>query len=97
MSRANIIEYRITKARTSHPDIRELVMTFSDADGMWNDWKPCAEDLAEANTDLSGLSGLLGIAETTAREEEAKGARDVRLERRRVEPWEQVDRRSIAP
>jgi hypothetical protein len=88
-------EYRITKARPVHPDLREVVMTFRDDDPTWMEWIPNSEDFDqgdEKGIDYRGLSGVLGIVEATAREEENKGAKAVRVEVREVGPWTEVQR-----
>lgn len=90
-----VYEYRVTRPRVEWADMRKIVMSFRDDDPMWQRWAATDEDITEAaadGVDLSGLAGTVGIAEATAREEEAKGARDVRIERREVGPWELMER-----
>ena len=88
-------EYRVTKAGHPYPDIRRVVEIFRDDERMWINWRSSEQEIREAaedGVDLKGLSGVAGIAEATAREQEAKGAKDVRIEVREVGPWQEVER-----
>ena len=89
-------EYRITKIRTNrHPDLRELVEIFRDDDSMWTEWEPSTKEVRESlkdGVDLGGLRGIRGIVEATCREQEAQGAKGIRVEVREVGPWARVPR-----
>jgi hypothetical protein len=80
-------EYRVLKQGRHFPELVDG-MIFRDDDPLWVDWMPNDE----GPVDLTGLSGVLGIVEATAREAEYDGAKGVRIERREVGPWERVER-----
>lgn len=91
MSNEPIYEYRVLAYRPGRHFPKEK--TFRSDEAIWKDWKGTAPDPEDGQVlDFSGLSGVLGIAEATAREEELDGAKVVVIERREVSPWEQIQR-----
>lgn len=67
--------------------------TFNSESDMWKNWEgepPNPEDGQEL--DFTGLTGVLGLAEATAREFKADGCKKVVIERRQVGPWEEIER-----
>lgn len=89
-----VYEYRVLRPGRHFPSVLGDRVFRSD-DEMWQKWTgdgfPHPGDGYE-NVDYSGLSGVEGIVKATAREAEADGAKGVRIERRLVGPWKDVER-----
>jgi hypothetical protein len=93
-----VYEYRILKDDVRFGDRfprEHASMRFRSDDAMWQKWEGTAPDPDDGQElDFRGLVGVRGLVEATAREAEADGAQNVRIERREVGPWDQVERRA---